>query len=140
MAGLREMARVTCADGVVAACVWDHAGGQGPLGVFWDAAHELDPDVEDESRLAGAREGHVAELLQAAGLDQVEAGTLQVDVEHPTFEEWWEPFLLGVGPASGYVARLPVERRARLRDLCRERSPGPPFVVSARAWAARARV
>src|SRR4029077_10703371 len=66
LAGLREMARVTRADGVVAACVWDHAGGQGPLGVFWDAAHELDPDVEDESRLAGAREGHLAELLQAA--------------------------------------------------------------------------
>ncbi len=140
VAGLREMARVTRADGVVAACVWDHAGGQGPLGVFWDAAHELDPDVEDESRLAGAREGHLAELLQAAGLGQVEAGTLQVDVEHPTFEEWWEPFLLGVGPAGGYVTRLPADRRARLRDRCRERFPAPPFVVSARAWAARGRV
>jgi hypothetical protein len=53
--GLREMVRVTKEDGVVAACVWDHAGGQGPLGLFWDAARELDPDVEDESRLAGAR-------------------------------------------------------------------------------------
>ena len=27
--GLREMARVTREDGVVAACVWDHAGSQG---------------------------------------------------------------------------------------------------------------
>jgi hypothetical protein len=35
VAGLTEMARVTRPDGVVAACVWDHAGGQGPLGVFW---------------------------------------------------------------------------------------------------------
>ncbi|MEP7225039.1 MAG: class I SAM-dependent methyltransferase, partial [Actinomycetota bacterium] len=31
VAGLREMARVTRKHGVVAACVWDHAGGQGPL-------------------------------------------------------------------------------------------------------------
>ena len=31
--GLREMARVTRKHGVVAACVWDHAGGQGPLSV-----------------------------------------------------------------------------------------------------------
>ena len=30
LAGLTEMARVTRGDGVVAACVWDHAGGQGP--------------------------------------------------------------------------------------------------------------
>jgi SAM-dependent methyltransferase len=140
VAGLREMARVTRADGVVAACVWDHAGGQGPLGVFWEAAHELDPEVEDESRLAGAREGHLAELVRAAGIRDVQDGILQVDVEHPTFEEWWEPFLLGVGPAGGYVTRLPAERRAQLRDLCRERFPAPPFVVSARAWAARGHV
>src|SRR5438270_4300541 len=29
--GLREMARVTREHGAVAACVWDHAGAQGPL-------------------------------------------------------------------------------------------------------------
>jgi SAM-dependent methyltransferase len=34
VAGLREMGRVPKARGVVAACVWDHAGGHGPLGVF----------------------------------------------------------------------------------------------------------
>ena len=62
--GLREMSRVTRPNGVVAACVWDHAGGHGPWACFWEAAHELDPDVEDESRLAGAREGHLAELFE----------------------------------------------------------------------------
>ena len=68
VAGLTEMARVTRPDGVVAACVWDHAGGGGPLGIFWRAARELDPDVHDESQLAGAREGHLGELFKAAGL------------------------------------------------------------------------
>src|SRR6186997_2839610 len=43
VAGLAEMARVTRREGVVAACVWDHAGGQGPLSVFWDAARVLEP-------------------------------------------------------------------------------------------------
>jgi SAM-dependent methyltransferase len=135
--GLREMARVTRTRGVVAACVWDHAGGRGPLSVFWKAVRELDPDVEDESQLAGARQGHLAELFREAGLREVWQGVLSVDVEHPTFEEWWEPFLLGVGPAGGYVARLDSDRRARLRDLCRELLPPAPFVVSARTWAAR---
>lgn len=135
--GLREMARVTTASGVVAACVWDHAGGGGPLSAFWAAAHELDPDVEDESQLAGAREGHLAELLDAAGVASIEESVLSVDVEHPSFEEWWEPFTLGVGPAGAYLARLDPRRQARLRDLCRERLPEAPFVVSARAWAAR---
>jgi ubiquinone/menaquinone biosynthesis C-methylase UbiE len=43
IAGLKEMARVVRDDGVVAACVWDLAGQQGPLSVFWQAARELDP-------------------------------------------------------------------------------------------------
>src|SRR6476620_9041024 len=51
--GLREMARVTRPDGVVAACVWDHAGGQTPISVFWAAARELDADLIDESGLPG---------------------------------------------------------------------------------------
>ena len=42
VAGLREMARVTRKGGVVAACVWDHAGGLGPLSPFWDSARELE--------------------------------------------------------------------------------------------------
>jgi SAM-dependent methyltransferase len=135
--GLREMGRVTTTHGVVAACVWDHAGGGGPLSLFWEAARQLDPGVEDESRLAGARRGHLAELFQAAGLHEIEESALSVDVEHPSFEEWWEPFMLGVGPAGGYVARLDPRRQARLHDLCREMLPPAPFVVSARAWAAR---
>jgi SAM-dependent methyltransferase len=137
VAGLREMARVTSRNGVVAACVWDHAGGQGPLSVFWDAARELDADVADESRLAGARKGHLAELFDAAGMREIEETSLSVDVEHRSFEEWWEPFMLGVGPAGTYAARLASGRQAQLRDLCREMLRPAPFVVSARAWAAR---
>lgn len=137
VAGLREMARVTRTGGVVATCVWDHAGGKGPLSVFWEAVHVLDPGVPDESRLAGAREGHLRELLEAAGLRDVEDTQLTVSVEHPTFEDWWEPFTLGVGPAGGYAASLDPERQARLRELCRTRLPGVPLVITARAWAAR---
>jgi len=135
--GLREMARVTRKQGVVAACVWDHAGDRGPLSLFWEAARELDPDVEDESQLAGAREGHLAQLFQAAGLHDIEESALSVDVEHPSFEEWWEPFTLGVGPAGGYAAGLDAKPQADLRERCRAMLPAPPFVLTARAWAAR---
>jgi SAM-dependent methyltransferase len=140
LVGLREMARVTRKDGVVAACVWDHAGEQGPLSMFWQAARELDPDVEGESQLAGAREGHLGELLQAAGLHDIEERALSVSVEHPSFEEWWEPFTLGVGPAGSYAAGLGAEQQAQLRERCREMLPAPPFVLTALAWAARGRV
>lgn len=137
VAGLREMARVTRPDGTVAACVWDYANGGAPLSLFWDVARELDPHVADESRLAGVRPGHLAELLDEAGLGQIEEGLLSVEVIHRTFDEWWQPFTLGVGPAGSYVARLDPERTARLRERCRARLGNGPFTVSAGAWAAR---
>jgi SAM-dependent methyltransferase len=137
LAGLGEMARVTLPQGVVAACVWDHAGGKGPLSPFWEAARSLDHEVFDESKLAGARKGHIAELLREAGLNDVEDTVLTVHVEHPSFEDWWEPFTLGVGPAGAYAAGLDADRQAELRERCREVLPPPPFVLAASAWAAR---
>lgn len=136
VAGLTEMARVTRAGGVVAACVWDHAG-QGPHTLFWDAARELDPDVLDQSDLAGARQGHLTELLGAAGLRAVEETEHLSTVEHPSFDAWWEPFTRGVGPAAAYAAGLDPARQAELRERCRSKVPNGPFALTARAWAAR---
>jgi ubiquinone/menaquinone biosynthesis C-methylase UbiE len=140
VAGLTEMARVTRGGGVIAACVWDHAGDQGPLSTFWKAARELDPTVNDESHLAGAREGHLAELFRAAGLQEIEATVVSSSLEHKTFQDWWEPFTGGVGPAGAHVASLDAERRVELRERCRSLLPAEPFVLTARAWAARGRV
>jgi SAM-dependent methyltransferase len=140
VAGLREMGRVTRGEGVVAACVWDHAeGGQGPLSVFWEAAGEIDAEREDESMLAGARAGHLTELFEAAGLRNVEESHLTVSVEHPTFEDWWEPFTLGVGPSGVYADGLNPERQDALRERCRAKLPPAPFVATVRAWSARGR-
>jgi SAM-dependent methyltransferase len=137
VAGLAEMRRVTRPGGVVAACVWDHAGEHGPLNVFWRVARSLDPGVEDESQLAGVREGHLAELFGAAGLTAVEPTVLSISVEHPSFDAWWEPFTHGVGPAGSYVAGLDAAHQVELREACRAALPAAPFVLSARAWAAR---
>jgi SAM-dependent methyltransferase len=137
VAGLGEMARVTHPGGVVAASVWDMAGGRAPISLFWEAAKEQDSSVTDESKLAGAREGQLTELFEAAGLRDIEETAHSVEVEHPTFEEWWEPFTLGVGPAGAHYAGLDPEEQEAIRERCRERHPDAPFVVTAKAWAAR---
>jgi SAM-dependent methyltransferase len=136
VAGLRDMAWVTRRGGVVATCVWDHAGGRGPLTVFWHAVLDLDPHARDESQLAGAREGHLAELFAAAGLQDIESTMLTVQTRFGSFEEWWEPFTLGVGPAGDYVQGLDTERRLELRDRCASLLPRQgPVEVTASAWA-----
>ena len=139
--GLREMSRVTRPGGMVAACVWDHAGGRGPLTAFWSAVRELDPAADDESGLAGVREGHLAHLFAQAGLgEQAQATTLTVGARFGGFEQWWEPFTLGVGPAGTYVASLTPDRRAELRDQCRRLLPPGPFEITATAWAVTSRI
>lgn len=138
--GLREMARVTRPGGMIAACVWDHTSDRGPLGVYWRSAKALDPGVRDESILPGVKEGDLLELFRAAGLRDVRQTTIVTSVEHPTFEEWWEPFTKGVGPAGAYVATLDEAGREALRTRCREALPAEPFTITARAWAAVGRV
>jgi ubiquinone/menaquinone biosynthesis C-methylase UbiE len=137
--GLSEMRRVTRAGGGVAACAWDHGGGQSPLAPTWRAVRDLHPGALNESVQAGTREGHLAELMAQAGCTEVEDDALSVRIEHDTFDEWWEPFTLGVGPAGAFVAKLDPDAVEELREHCRTLMGDGPIVIPARAWAARGR-
>ncbi len=136
VAGISEMARVTKPGGAVAACVWDYGGDTGAVSPFWKVARRLDPGVDDESGLAGAREGQLAELFRAAGLRDIRSTALTVHVDFDSFEQWWEPFTLGVGPAGSYVRGLSDEQRAVLKNACQQDLPRAPFTISGSAWTA----
>ena len=139
-AGLREMARVTRRGGVVAAAVWNHASSAGPLSLFWGAVRAIDPQSEGEDDHAGVREGDLASLFVAAGLDSLEESVLTVHVPFDSFEQWWEPYMMGVGPAGEYVAGLDDAGRNALRQECLRRVPDGAFTVDASAWCVAARV
>ena len=103
-------------------------------------SREIDPRADDESKLPGVRQGQLGEYFRQAGLNQVVETKLSVAVLHQTFEEWWEPFTLRVGPAGAFVATLDPTQRARLREQCRKTVHEVPFTVTGRAWAARGTV
>jgi hypothetical protein len=134
VAGLAEMARVTARGGRVSACVWDHGGDSGPLSPFWRVVKRSDP-AAGEGALAGASAGDLTDLFTRAGMPAVEETRLTVSVEFPTFEDWWEPFTYGVGPAGQYVAGLDDPGREQLVAALREERGDGPFTIEASAWA-----
>src|SRR6187431_855961 len=95
-AGVREMVRVTRPGGVVAACVWDFAGGRAPQSPFFAALRSVVTGVDDESNRVGARRGDLGGLLRDAGCTAVDETELTVDVEYATFDDWWTPYTYGV--------------------------------------------
>ncbi len=138
--GLREMARVTRPGGVVAATVWQHAEGNSPLTPFWDGVHAIDPDATDEALILGAAEGQLAAVLTEVGLRGARSTALRVAVDYDSFDEWWEPFTFGAGPASAYLLAQTPERREQIRAACAEQLGPGPFTVPGEAWCAAADV
>jgi hypothetical protein len=112
-------------------------------GNFWDAAVELDPDareLDEGQRFPLCDPARLSSLFRGAGLDDVRTRPLVVSTRFADFDEYWQPFLGGQGPAPGYLASLPEPKRAALRANLRDRLPTEAdgsFSLTARAWAVR---
>ena len=139
----KEMARVVRPGGIVAACVWDFANGMEMLRQFWDAAVSIDPAAPHAAQvLRFGRPGEIAELFSSVALEDVVESTLSVASTYASFDELWNGFLAGVGPAGAYCMSLGDEDRARLRSALFTRcgSPVGSFTLGAVARCAVARV
>ncbi|MFN2544169.1 MAG: class I SAM-dependent methyltransferase [Actinomycetota bacterium] len=142
-AGVHEMRRVARPGGILGSCTWDYANGMRMLRTFWDAALELDPAAPDEARaFRFCTAGELRRLWAEAGLEDVVTAPLEIEARYEDFDDYWDPFTLGVGPAGAYCADLDDDRREALRAGCFRLlgSPDGPFGLAARAWAVRGRV
>jgi len=143
---LAEMIRVTKPGGIVTTAVWDYGAGMEMLRVFWDEATALDPAViaRDEKHMPLCKHGEIAALFREAKLEAVTETLLVTGLRFTSFDDYWEPFLYGQGPAGAYVAELSRERQAALRERLRRRllggGPDRAIHLQARAWAAKGTV
>ena len=142
-AGLAEMRRVASPGGTVAAYVWDYAGKMELMRRFWDAAAALDPQaasLDEGVRFPMCAPDRLAALFAAAGLGRVATSAIDIPTRFAGFDDYWEPFLGGQGPAPSYAMSLDEGRRARLRERLRAGMPvaaDGTITLTARAWAVR---
>jgi SAM-dependent methyltransferase len=140
-----EMRRVTRPGGAVAVYVWDYAGGMQLIRIFWNAAVELDAaaaESDEGRRFELCNPAPLHDLFESAGLQDVDVRAIDVPTRFVTFDDYWQPFLGGQGPAPGYLVSLDEERRTALKVLIQKKLPQQAdgsIALTARAWAVRGR-
>jgi ubiquinone/menaquinone biosynthesis C-methylase UbiE len=144
---LSEMRRVARRGATIAFYVWDYpAGGIQFMRAFWTAAATLDPrasDLTEDKRFPFCTQERLTELAREAGLASVESTSLEAPTVFTNFEDYWQPFTLGAGPAPGYCTSLDPEARQRLRkqlETMLPREPDGSIHLKVRAWGVRALV
>ena len=137
------MMRVTSPNGLVAAYVWDFAGGMQLLRYLWDAAAKLDPTAEELDQgkcFPICHPDRRRVLFTGPGVRAVEVRALEVPTIFRDFEDYWSPFLTGHGRAPGYVMSLSEDQRSRLRESIQKVLPthsDGSIHLTTRAWAVR---
>ena len=142
----QEMTRAVRSGGVVAAYVWDYAGKMELMRYFWDASNRIGSSSFQASTKAFAFRFANRLLWFRCSLTRGCAMSQSREIDVPTtfrdFDDYWNPFLGGQGPAPGYAMSLSEERRNVLRDRIRAMLPiasDGSIPLIARAWAVRGR-
>ena len=69
---------------------------------------------------------------------------LTIQMDFGSFDDYWAPFLTGVGPSGSYVSSLDaltqVELKEHLREKLAKGNDDTAFSIKARAWAVRGEV
>jgi len=111
---------------MVAAYVWDYAGGMQMLRLFWDAATALDRNalaLDEGRRFPICRSDALLALWRNCGFEQISCCDIDVPTAFESFDDYWSPFLGGQGPAPTYCGTLVEGVRAMLRDRLRATLP-----------------
>jgi SAM-dependent methyltransferase len=138
-----EMRRVTRPGGTVCAAVWDYSDGMEMLRHLWDEAASTDENAKakHEGNMPLCRKGELAALWEKCGLSNVQETALTIQTNFASFDDYWAPFLTGIGPSGSYVTNLDAQSQADLKErLLQKLAKGraqEPISLTARAWAVR---
>ncbi len=115
-----EMSRVLKDKGTIAAYVWDYSDRMDFLRLFWDAAYEVNSDsnkLDEGVRFPICNSDNLKAAFQEAGLNDIETTTLDINTIFKNFDDYWNPFLGGQGPAPSYLATLSKDLQNKLKNI-----------------------
>jgi SAM-dependent methyltransferase len=146
MRAVEEMKRVTRKGGTVTAAVWDYGDGMEMLRYLWDEAVNIDETAapKHEGNMPLCQQRELAVLWEECGLRTVTEKALTIQMDFTSFDDYWAPFLTGIGPSGSYVSSLASAPQAKLKERLRQKlakgSDETAFSLKAKVWAVRGEV
>jgi len=143
---LAEMVRVVRPGGSIALYVWDYAGHMQIMRYFFDTAILFDArsaEFDDGIKAPICRPLALKDAFVAADLTDISVNGLDITTPFDNFDDYWSPFLGGVGSAPKYCVSLDESIRDKIKLAVKEKLPTGPdgeILLAARAWAIRGRV
>jgi len=117
-AAISEMKRVLKTGGTIAAYVWDYSGQMEFLRHFWDAVAAINPDdkkFDEGIRFPICNVQNLKNVFQDEGLLNIETTFIDIPTFFKNFEDYWNPFLGGQGPAPGYLSSQSPETMDKIK-------------------------
>lgn len=96
------------------------------LRLFWDAACALNPDackLDEGSRFLLCNPTNLSAAFDKAGFNNIQTASLDIETVFQNFDDYWQPFLGGQGPAPGYVSGLGTSEQESLKKAIYEKMP-----------------
>ncbi len=138
-----ELARVTRPGGKVVGAIWDYNDQMQMLRLFWDAIVAVDGNAAPlhEKHMPLCRQGELSGLWRSVGLDNIQEQSMEIKMNFESFQDYWEPFLLGQGPAGAYLKQVSSDDLTILREAVKRRlgirDETDRFILIGRVWAVR---
>jgi SAM-dependent methyltransferase len=142
-AAIDEMARTVRPGGTVALYVWDYAGQMQIMRYFFDTAILFDPrsaEFDDGINAPICRPTPLKNAFMSAKLRDISVAALDIPAAFDNFDDYWNPFLGGVGSAPQYCASLDEAMRNKIKTSLQEKLPTGPegeILLAVRAWAVK---
>lgn len=121
-AGVAEMARVVRPGGLVAAYIWDMAGGGFPYDLLHNELRALGVAVPAPPSPDAARRNALGALWTEAGLAGVETREIEVQRTFDHFEDYWKT-IFGAPSVGSTLSGMGSEELARVKGRLREKRP-----------------
>jgi hypothetical protein len=137
------MARVVLPGGSVALYVWDYAGHMQIMRYFFDTAILFDArsaEFDDGIKAPICRPLALEEAFATTGLTNISVISLDITTPFDNFDDYWSPFLGGVGSAPKYCVSLEESVRNKIKVAIKEKLPTGSegeILLAARAWAVK---